>query len=165
MQKTIKTLAIIAVILVAFAMLALLISIPLQRVLATKVFHYPADMAYYLPIFPVEPFLRCLLLLGCTILLAVCAGKKGIILPEILILCVMILVIPALSSFLSTTLIGLAGRLKGDIYVAAQSLTAQISSYFLVTANLGNALGLVACGMNMVHKRMSKKLDKLSTQA
>lgn len=162
MQKVIRVLAIIAVVLVALSLLLLLISIPFQRILATKVFSFPADMVHYLPIFPLAQFLRCLLLLGCTILLAVCAGKKGIILPEILLLIVMIGVIPFLGNFLPTMLTTLLAQHKGDIYVAANSLVTQISTYFAVPATLGNFLALVVCGMNMVHKYMRKQLDKAS---
>ena len=162
MQKMIRVLAMIAVILVALAMLALLIGIPLQRVLAMEVFSYPAEMVAYLPIVPFSQLLRCLLLLGCTILLAVCAGKKGIILPEILLLIVLLFVIPGVNNFLPTLISNWLARTKGEMYVAANTVANMVSSYCAIPASLGNSLALVTCGMNMVYKRMSKQLDKLS---
>lgn len=160
MKKAIKVAAIIAVVLVALAMFLLLLSIPFQRVLANKVFGFPADSVCYLPIFPWVSFVFCLLLLGCVILTAVCAGKKGIILPEILLLIVLIGVIPGINRALPSLFTVLWGHFKGDIYVAANSIVTQISSYCMIPATLGNSLALVACGMNIVHKRMSKQLDK-----
>ena len=162
MQKMIRVLAIIAVILVAFSMLALLISIPLQRVLALRVFSYPAEMVAYLPIVPFPQLLRCLLLLGCAILVMVCAGKKGIILPEILLLIVLLFVIPGVNNFLPTLITNWLARTKGDSYVAANSVANMVSNYCATPAALGNSLALVVCGMNMVYKKMSKQLDKLS---
>ena len=162
MQKMIRVLAVIAVVLVALAMLALLIGIPLQRVLATKVFSYPAEMVAYLPFVPFPQLLRCLLLLGCTILLAVCAGKKGIILPEILLLIVLLFVIPGVNNFMPTLISNWLARTKGEYYVAASTVANMISNYCAIPASLGNSLALVVCGMNMVYKRMSKQLDKLS---
>ena len=162
MQKTIKVIAVIAVILVALSMLALLVSIPLQRVLGMKVFHYPEELAAYLPIFPLSQFLKCLVLLGCVILLAVCAGKKGNVLPEILLLVVLLAVVPFLGGFLSGLLPTLLGNLKGSNYIAASSVATTISNYCMMGANLGNSLGLIVAGMNFVYKRMSKKLDKLA---
>ena len=162
MQKTIKITAVIAVILVALSMLALLVSIPLQRVLGMKIFNYPEELVAYLPMFPVSQFLECLVLLGCVILLAVCAGKKGAVLPEILLIVVMLAVVPFLGGFLSTFLLGLMGKFKGDSYVAANSVANMISNYCMMPANLGNSLGLIVAGMNFVYKRMSKKLDKLA---
>ena len=162
MQKTIKVTAVIAVILVALSMLALLVSIPLQRVLGMKVFNDPEDLVAYLPIFPVSQFLECLLLLGCVILLAVCAGKKGNVLPEILLIVVMLTVVPFLGGFLSGLLPTLLGNLKGSAYIAANSVATTISNYCMMAANLGNSLGLIVAGMNFVYKRMSKKLDKLA---
>lgn len=161
MQKTIKTLAIIAVICVALAMFLLLLSIPLQRVLAMRVFHYPEVLVAQLPIFPVTQFLECLLLLACVILLAVCAGKKGVILPEILLLIALLTVVPFCGGFLSGLLPTLLAKFRGSDYLAANSVATTISNYCMMSANLGNSLALVVCGMNMVHKRMSKKLDKL----
>lgn len=162
MQKMIRVLAIIAVVLVALAMLALLIGIPLQRTIAMKVFSYPEEMVAYLPIVPVTPLLRCLLLLGCTILLMVCAGKKGIILPEILLLIVLIGVIPSVNTFLPSLVTRMLAYTKGEMYVAANTVADMISNYCTLPATLGNSLALVVCGMNMVYKKMSKQLDKLS---
>ena len=162
MQKTIKVIAVIAVILVALSMLALLVSIPLQRVLGMKIFNYPEDLVSYLPIFPLSQFLECLVLLGCVILLAVCAGKKGVVLPEILLLVMLLAVVPFLGGFMGTLLTTMLGNLKGSNYLAANSVATTISNYCMMGANLGNSLALVACGMNIVYKRMSKKLDKLA---
>lgn len=162
MQKMIRVLAVVAVILVALAFLLLLISIPLQRVLAINVFRYSEDMVAHLPIVPFPQLLRCLLLLGCVILLTVCAGKKGVILPEILLLAVLLFVIPGVNSFLPTLITNWLAQAKGAAYVAANSVANMISSYCVMPASLGNSLALVVCGMNMVYKKMSKQLDKLS---
>lgn len=162
MQKMIRVLAVVAVILVALSMLALLVSIPLQRVLAINVFHYSEDMVAHLPIVPFSQLLRCLLLLGCVILLAVCADKKGVILPEILLLVVLLFVIPGMNSFLPTLISNWLAQTKGSAYVAASTVANMVSNYCVVPASLGNSLALVVCGMNMVYKKMSKQLDKLS---
>lgn len=162
MQKTIKAIAVIAVILVALAFLLLLIGIPLQRTIAMKVFSYSEEMASYLPIVPFSQLLRCLLLLGCAILLMVCAGKKGIILPEILLLVVLLFVIPSVNTFLPSLITRMLAYTKGDYYVAANSVADMISNYCTLPATLGNSLALVVCGINMVYKKMSKQLDKLT---
>ena len=162
MQKMIKVLAVAAVILVALSLLALLVSLPLQRMLGMKIFNYPEDLVAYLPIFPISQFLECLVLLGCVILLAVCAGKKGAILPEILLIAVMLAVVPFLGGFFSGLLPTLLGKFKGSAYIAANSVATTISGYCMMPANVGNSLGLIVAGMNLVYKRMSKQLDKLA---
>ena len=158
MQKFIRIVAIIAAVFVGLSFLLLLVSIPFQQILATRLFGYPADMAYYLPIFPVGQFIQCLLLLVCTILLAICAGKKGVILPEILSLIGMICIAPIFGDFLLTMLTTYLSYTKGDIYVAANAIATSIGTYCMWPANLGNSLALVVCGMSIVFKRMSKKL-------
>ena len=166
MQKFIRVLAIIAAVLVALSLLALLISIPCQRLIAGSWFHYPEQMVAALPIFPLAHFIHCFLLLGCTALMIVCAGnKKGGIWLEILLLVMLALVVPVLSTALTNVQTILTGHLRGDSYVAANSVVNQISGYCMWPGNLGNSLSLVACGMSIAFKQMSKKVERITPQA
>lgn len=161
MQKTIRILAIIAAILVALSFLLLLISIPLQRTIG-KTMSYNEELLSFLPIVPMEQFIRCLLMLLCTVLLAVFAGKNGVMLPEILLLAVLVLVIPFFSSFYSAAMTIARSQVGGGITIAAEGIVNTIARYCMIPAGLGNSLALVVAGMSMVHKHMSKKLAKIT---
>ena len=56
MQKTIRILAIIATALVALSLMLLVVSIPLQGVIAKEIFGYPSYVIEELPQFPLMFF-------------------------------------------------------------------------------------------------------------
>lgn len=163
MQKTIRILAIIAAILVALSFLLLLISIPFQRLIADKGFGYSQDIIGLLPVVPWAVIAECFVLLGCAILLIVCANsKKSGIWLEILLLAAVVAVLPVLNTVLSNVQNVLFVNVRGSTYVAANSVANLISSYCMWPGNLGHSVLLVVAGMSMVHKHMSKKLAKVT---
>ena len=101
--------------------------------------------------------LNLFLLLGCTVPMIFCAGKKkGGIWLEILLFVALVLVLPLISSVLSTGLSVVAGNYRGSSYMAAYSIVNTISGWFTWTAGIGRAITLVACGMSITYKKLSK---------
>lgn len=163
MQKFIRVIAIVALVLVALSFLLLLGTLPFQRVLAEKVLKPAPDVLSLLPIFPLAAFIGCILLLGCAILAVVFGGnQKGGIWLEILVLIAVALVVPFISGFLDSLLTPFLVNARGGLYVAAGATANQIAGACMWSANLGESLMLVVCGMSMVYKRMSKKLAKVT---
>ena len=162
MQKMIRVLAIVAAVLVALSLCLLLLNFPLQRPIG-RAFSYNEQLLGFLPVFPQEQFMRCLVMLLCTVLLAVFAGKKGIVLPEILLLTVLVLVLPFFSTFGSVALTVARNQVGGGIAAAAESIAKTIANYCMGPANLGNSLALVVAGMSIAFKGMSKKMAKAVT--
>ena len=163
MQKTIRILAVIAAILVALSLLLLLVSIPLQRMLANKVFGAPQDVIGILPIVPWITFTGCFMLLGCAILAVVFGGsQKGGIWLEILVLIAVMIVLPLMNTLLGNMLTVVMGQHRGSLYVAANSMSSTITSYCMWPGRLGQSIILVVCGMSMAYKHMSKKLAKVT---
>ena len=159
MQKFIRIVAIIAAVLVGLSFLLLLVSTPFQRMIAGKVFTYSDELVGRMPIFPLPSFVNCFMLLGCTIILVVCAGnKKGGIWLELVVFFCIALVLPFLNNILASGYYVWMGQIRGDMHVAAISIVNTISSWCMWPGNLGNSLALVVCGMSIVFKRMSKKL-------
>ena len=154
MNKFIRVTAIVGAALVALALLLLLVSIPLQgAVVGVK----SEDILQYLPIFPVAAFVNLFLLLGCCALMIVCAGnQKGGIWLEILLLIALVAVLPLINTVLSSAMSILAVRFRGDKYMAAYSLMNSTTRYFTWTSGIGRAITLVACGMSITYKKLSK---------
>lgn len=156
MNKFIRVTAIVGAALVALSLCLLLISIPLQPVLG-RVYMHQGEFLSFLPIFPVAAFVNLFLLLGCTVPMIFCAGKKkGGIWLEILLFVALVLVLPLISSVLSTGLSVVAGNYRGSSYMAAYSIVNTISGWFTWTAGIGRAITLVACGMSITYKKLSK---------
>ena len=165
MQKFIRILAIAAAVLVALSFLLILISIPLQRFIAGTLLQYPDSMLSIMPIFPLDSFVSCFLLLGCMILLVVCCGnKKGSIWLEILVLAAIVLVLPMLSTLLSYVQNIIIARVRGEAFIAANSIASRIWAYCMYPGNLGRSIALVAIGMSIAFKRMNKKIAKVVTE-
>ena len=154
MNKFIRVTAIVGAALVALALLLLLVSIPLQgAVVGVK----SEGILQYLPIFPVAAFVNLFLLLGCCALMIVCAGnQKGGIWLEILLLIALVAVLPLINTVLSSAMSMLAVRVRGNEYMAAYSLMNSTTGYFTWTAGIGRAITLVACGMSITYKKLSK---------
>ena len=158
MQKFIRITAIIAAILVALSLLLLLVTIPFQQSLG-RLWSTSEDVLAHLPIFPLAQFVPCFMLLGCAILAVVFGGnKKGGIWLEILVFAAVALALPIMRDLLSYVQNVAIGQYRGSVYLAANATVAQIASYCMWPANLGNCLVLVVCGMSVVFKRMSKKM-------
>ena len=161
MQKFIRIMAIVAAVLVGLYLLLLVGTIPFQRMIASGVYGYPDDVVGALPQFPLLPFLFCLLRLGCMILLVVCCGnKKGGIWLEVIVFALLAVVLPALSNLLSPVYNLWIGRM-GHTHAAAQSIVNTIANFCAIPGSLGQAIGYAVCGMSIVFKRMSKKLEKI----
>lgn len=158
MNKTIRILTIIATALVACSLLILLIAIPFQRMLAMGVFGYNEYVVAALPMFPLMPFVKCLLRLVFVALLIICCGnRKGGIWMELVILAIMVFAIPGVEKILAAEH-NLTLALRGADYVAANGIVSSISAYCMAPANLGMIVAYVSCGMSIAFKRMSKKM-------
>lgn len=161
MQKFIRILAIAAAVLVALSFLLILVSFPLQRVIAGTWLQYPDSILGIMPIFPLDSFVNCFLLLGCMILLVVCCGnKKGGIWLEILVLAAMVLVLPSLSTLLSYVQNIIIAMARGEAFIAANSVASRICAYCMYPGNLGRSIALVVIGMSIAFKHMNKKMAK-----
>lgn len=165
MQRFIRILAIVAAVLVAVSLCLLLLSFPLQRFIAGTWLQYPDDMIALLPIFPWVQFMQASLLLGCAVLLIVCAGNKrgGIWLEIVLIGCIAI-VLPLVIHLVSLFVNVVQGNFRGSMYIAANSIVSTVSSYCMWPASWGSALALVTAGMSITFKHMSKKMVKAVTE-
>lgn len=162
MQKFIRIMAIVAAILVAFSLLLLLVTIPFQRTIGSNLLGYPDTMVGGLPQFPLMAFLFAFLQLGCMILLVVCCGnKKGGIWLEVIVFVTLAVILPALSQVLEPMYNVFIGRMRGETYLMAQSVVNSICVYCRMPGSLGVAIGYGACGMSIVFKRMSKKIEKV----
>ena len=157
MQKTIRILAIIATALVALTLMLLVVSIPLQGVIAKEIFSYPSYVIEELPQFPMMSFLSHLLRAGCIGLLIICCGnKKGGIWLEILIMVILAIVIPVTDNIalrLYTVVLGQFDSGK----IMANSIITQIANYCAYPSGLGHTLAYITCGMSIAFKTLSKK--------
>lgn len=162
MQKFIRIMAIVAAILVGLSLLLLLVSIPFQRTIGSNLLGYPDAMTDGLPQFPLMAFLFTFLQLGCMILLIVCCGnKKGGIWLEVIAFITLAVILPALSQVLEPIYNVFVGRMRGETYLAAKSVVNSICVFCRMPGTLGVAIGYGVCGMSIVFKRMSKKLEKI----
>lgn len=156
MQKTIRILAIISAVLVGFSLALLIVSLPFQRLLA-QVLGYPEISLAMLPTFPFVPFLSCFLRAGCIAALIICCGnKKGGIWLEILMLAILVIVLPFLTTAASTAYTTFIGR-YGNAKLVAISAVSRISDFCCHPANWGQALAYITCGMSIAFKTMRKK--------
>ena len=157
MQKTIRVLAIIAAVLVGISLFLLVASMPFQRAISTQIYRYPADMAAELPLFPLIPFVTCLLEAGCVALLIICCGNKnGGIWLEILVVAVLAIVLPAINNVATQVYATVLGRF-GSEKIVANSIVSVISSYCRFPADWGLVLAYITCGMSIAFKVISKK--------
>ena len=156
MQRTIRVLAIISAGLVGLSLVLLVASLPFQQVVAQGL-GYPAHSLGALPMFPLVPFLLCLLRTGCIALLIVCCGnKKGGIWLEILMLVILAICLPFLSTIATIAYDGFIS-LYGSEKSMANSVVSIISSYCCHPASLGQVLAYISCGMSITFKIMNKK--------
>ena len=159
MQKTIRILAIIATVLVAFTLILLVVSIPFQGVIAEKICGYPSYVIEELPQFPLMSFLSNLLRAGCIGLLIICCGnKKGGIWMEILIMVVLAIVLPLTDSLALKLYTFILGRFDSGKLIA-NSIIAQIANYCAYPSGLGNTLAYITCGMSIAFKTLSKNKE------
>lgn len=156
MQKTIRITAIIATALGGSALILLLVSIPLQGVIA-PIFISSSEVIEALPKFPLVPFFSCLLRTICIALLIICCGnKKGGIWLELLILTLLIIALPLFNDIASHIYNVFIGK-YGSITLAANSIASNISYFCMIPSNFGRAVACISCGMSIVFKAMSKK--------
>ena len=158
MQKTIRTLTIIATALAGFSLILMILSFPFQRVLACEIFDYPDSIISALPIFPFVPFLTCLLRVGCIALLIIfCRNKKYGVLSEILMIIVFAIVLPLTNNIATSLYHQTFLVLNGSEEAIASSIASRIASYCCYPANWGQVLAYTTCGMSIAFKTMSKK--------
>lgn len=157
MQKFIRIMAIIATALVALTLLLLIICVPFQRYIA-EYFSSSPDIIGLLPIFPTADFLLCSLRLIFVALLIICCGnKRGGIWLEIVVFLSLTVILPVINYVVSTMSTMWYGKFQGYSYLAANTVISRISQFCFVPAGIGYALALVACGMSIVFKFMSKR--------
>lgn len=160
MQKFIRISAIVATALVAMSLLLILVSIPLQSVIARNVFNYPAEFMALLPQIPVVQLLTCFVRLACIALLIICCGnKKGGIWPEVAVFVLLVAVVPTLGSVGWVLYSQLFVNLRGYAYSGANTAVNNITSFCAMPAGLGQAIAYVACGMSIAFKRLSRKTE------
>ena len=154
MKKTIRIMAIIAVVLAGLSIILILASIPFQSMLAREVYGYPEDLVEILPRFPLLSFLICFLRTACIALLIICCGnKKGGIWLELLILGCLVIILPSISQIVSPLYTVLLSRV-GSQYLAANSVVTNIANFCLIPSNWGQALAYVTCGMSIAFKKI-----------
>lgn len=159
MQKTTRILSIISAVLVFASLVLLIASMPLQKMLATAIYHYPNEMVAALPMFPVVPFITCLLQLGCIVLLFIGCGSKGnAFWAEILVIVLLAVVLPVINEVAQTVYIGIVGRL-GSAKLTAMNAATQIATLCSNPANWGIVLGYITCGMSIASKVIAKKQE------
>lgn len=156
MQKAIRVTAIAATALAGLSLILLLVSIPFQSVIA-PLFIKSSEVIDRMPVFPLVPFIICLLQTICIALLIICCGnKKGGIWLELLIFVFLIIALPLFNELISYIQTVFIGKYGSDL-MFAHSIVSQISSYCLIPSNLGQAIALLACGMSIAFKKVSKK--------
>ena len=156
MQKFIRISAIVAAALVAISIFLLLVSIPFQGLWA-RANHYPDAILSSLPMIPVIPFVTCFLQLGCMIPMMIASCRKGSIWLEILLFAAMALVIPGISSVMSTSYATILGRVMSSNYLIANSAITPLIGLCTSSANLGQCIAYAVCGMRIVSKLVHKK--------
>lgn len=157
MQKVIRIIVIAATVLTGFSLLLLIAVTPLQGEIARIVYNAPADIMAFFPQFPLDSLIVCFLQVVCVALLIICCGnKKGGIWPEILMLVLLAVVLPAISAIISAISPVFLSRF-GAAFLAVHSIVSKISSICLGPSYLGIMLASVACGMSIALKTMSKK--------
>lgn len=157
MQKTIRIFAILSAALAGFSLILLIASLPFQQLYA-QLLNYPEYLMGALPVFPVVPFLSCLLKVGCFALLIICCGKKGGIGLEILMIIVFIAVLPLISTVATFIHTGITSSL-GSNQLMANSLMSTISTFCCSPANWGQALAYITCGMSIAFKTINKQYN------
>lgn len=162
MEKTIRTLLIIALSLVGASLLFLLILIPLQSFLG-RVLNLPASALGTLPIFPVVPFLSCIAQGACIVLLFLFCGKRGegSVWTEILVAAVLVVVLPLASNLATSAYVNSLARTPEVL--AAYATISRFFSYCTYPATWGQVLAVVVCGMSAVYKRMDQKQNTRQT--
>ena len=159
MQKTTRILSIISAVLVFASLVLLIASMPLQKMLATAIYHYPNEMVTELPMFPVVTFITCLLQLGCIVLLFIGCGSKGnAFWAEILVIVLLAVVLPVINGVAQTLYIGIIGRFGSDKALAVTAAN-QIATLCSNPANWGIVLGYITCGMSIASKGIAKKQE------
>lgn len=156
MQKTIRIFAILSASLAGFSLILLIASLPFQQLYA-QLLGYPHDLMSALPVFPIVPFLNCLLKAVCFALLIICCGnKKGGIWLEILMIIVFIIVLPLINTVSTFTYTSITNQFGSD-RLLANSLTSALSAFCCSPANWGQALAYITCGMSIAFKTINKQ--------
>lgn len=158
MQKLIRILAILAVVLVLASLCLMVVCIPFRHFLGS-IFYPGAEILDAMPLIYWPAFVNGLALLVCMVPLVICCGnQKGGIWLELVVLAILMLVLPLLSEGIGT-LSAWVINARGSAYAAANSVSAKIAGYCMAPARLGTALAYVAAGMSMAFKHMRKKMQ------
>ena len=157
MQKFVRIVSIVSVVLVSISLLLLLITIPIQGDIA-QLLGYSESTTQALPQFPFSRFLPALLLLGCMIFQVICSSNNKIgIWSEIIAFICLAAIVPVISYLLSIAPNILQTRSgQSDYVILARSVVSTISYFLMLPAGLGEAIAIANCGMGIVYKKMSK---------
>lgn len=158
MQKLIRILAILALVLVLASLCLMVVCIPFRHFLGS-IFYPGAEILDGMPLIYWPAFVNGLALLVCMVPLVICCGnQRGGIWLELVVLAILALVLPLLSEVINIWAAWLFNS-HSSIYAAASSVSARIAGYCMAPARLGTVLAYVAAGMSMAFKHMRKKMQ------
>ena len=80
---------------------------------------------------------------------------------QLILIITLAVILPVLSHVLEPMYNVFVGRMRGEAYLAAKSVVNSICVFCRMPGSLGVAIGYGVCGMSIVFKRMSKKLEKI----
>ncbi|MBE7059072.1 MAG: hypothetical protein E7387_08295 [Ruminococcaceae bacterium] len=159
MKKTIRIMAIIAVVLAGLSLILIIASIPFQSMIARVVYGCPEEFVELLPRFPLVSFLGCFLRTACIALLIICCGNtKGEIWLELIVIGCLVIILPSINQITWMSYNELLGNMSQ--YLAADSVVTNIADFCSIPSDWGQALAYVTCGMSIVYKKINinKKL-------
>ena len=159
MKITIRVLAIVSAALMGLSLMLLLGLFPFQGGFAQLFLNCPEEIVNVLPIFPLVPFLNCLLSTVCVALLILCCGnKRGGIWLELVVLGCLIIVLPVINYVASMVYVRAVANPGGVFRISAENTVSQISNICLIPSGLGRALAYVTCGMSIAYKKTRRLL-------
>ena len=122
MKITIRVLAIVSAAIMGLSLMLLLGLFPFQGEFAQLFLNYPEEIVNVLPIFPLVPFLNCLLSTICVALLILCCGnKRGGIWLELVVLGGLIIVLPVINYVAATVYARAVGNLESVFRFSADA--------------------------------------------
>ena len=152
MKKTIRALSVVALILAGLCLLLLITCICMQKTLL-PIFGAPDAVLeyFYVPVASIVSVVG-ILLAAFFLLLGI---NMDIVIMEILSPA-LVFVTPILSSLVSFWQTVFAGRYHGSAFMAGLASVSRICNFPMYAGSLASILVVLACGMSIVWKKMSK---------